>query len=294
MENTKPKYGEVAEQIYNLVDNDKDKINAFLAAKASPEDKERAEIQRWFDNYVKPEELSDLLGKDQTKYGLVKWLADDKNNGYLDAYLDKIDSSTNQEEGPLLGADTSYLKSSIEDEDEELYNSADSGNDVSFSSNNIDDEDEIEAAMSALDGDEDLEITFEIVGDDSDGVFDDGSDEETTKKTKTKGKKAHRKKVKLNHTINRIVKDIDDEELVDRQHHEKYYVAKRDQLGTPDNLDKLEDELDKNMISYYDFPHVSIKMYESNEVKMNRIFKKLGFKFRCKDIAKYTRNWHAK
>jgi hypothetical protein len=134
-------------------------------------------------------------------------------------------------------------------------------------------------------------VTFEIV----DGS-DDGSDEEieVKKPLKKKEKKSGRKKIHLDHSINKVVKKIDDEELVDRVHHEKYYVAKREQLGGPDNLDRLEEELDKQMISYYDFPHVSIKMYESNEVKMNRIFKKLGFKFRCKDIAKYTRNWHAK
>jgi len=287
------KYTEVAEQIYNLVDNDKDKVNAFLSAKAMPEEKEREEIQRWFDNYVKPDELEDLLKDGETKSGLVKWLSDDNNNTYLDAYLKKIDASTHQEENPLLGTKEEYLKKSIEDEDDELYNDP-SVKDVSFSSSNVDNQDEIDLAIAALDYSDDIDVTFEIVGDGSEDDEDGSEDASVQIKKEISTKKNHRKKVHLNHTINRIVESIDDEELVDRLHHEKYYVAKREQLGGPDNLDKLEDELDKQLISYYDFPHVSIKMYESNEVKMNRIFKKLGFKFRCKDIAKYTRNWHAK
>lgn len=291
MNEEKPKYGEVAEQIYNLVDNDKDKINAFLTAISTPEDQEKAEIQRWFDNYVKPEELNDLLGQGQSKTGLVKWLADDRNNGYIDAYLNCIDSSTKQEEGPILGRDTSVLMKGIEDEDDELYNGPTDSKDVSFSSSNVDDQDELDLAFAALDSDDPIDVTFEIV----DGS-DDGSDDEieVKKPLKKKEKKSGRKKIHLDHSINKVVKKIDDEELVDRVHHEKYYVAKREQLGGPDNLDRLEEELDKQMISYYDFPHVSIKMYEHNEVKMNRIFKKLGFDFRCKDIAKYTHNWHAK
>ena len=292
MSGEKPKYGETAEQLYNLVDNDKDKIDAFLAAKSAPENQEKAEVQRWIDNYVKSEELDDLLHPGETKTGFVKWLADDSNNGYLDAYLKCIDSSTQQEEGPSLGYDTSILQQDMEKEDDELYNDASVMSDVpSAQSDKIDDPDEIDLAFAALDNDDDIDVTFEIV---DDGSEDDGSDNIEITVKDTKKKKKGRTKIHLNHTINRIVKDIDNDEIIDRQHHEKYYVAKKDQLGGLDNLDRLEDELDKNMISYYDFPHCSIKMYESNEVKMNRIFKKLGFKFRCRDIAKYTKNWHAK
>ena len=293
MEEERQKYVEVAEQIYNLVDNDKDKVNAFLSAKSVPQENEKEELQRWFDNYVKPDELEDLLKDGETKRGFVSWLSDDSNNTYLDVCLKKIDASTPQEESPLLGTEKEYIKKSIEDEDDELYNDP-SVKDVSFSSSNVDDQDEIDMAIAALDYSDDIDVTFEIVGD---GSEDDDSSEDSSiniEKEITPKKKNHRKKVHLNHTINRIVEKIDDEEVTDRLHHEKYYVAKREQLGGPDNLDRLEDELDKQLISYYDFPHVSIKMYESNEVKMNRIFKKLGFKFRCKDIAKYTRNWHAK
>lgn len=289
----KQKYGEVAEQIYNLVDNDKDKINAFLTAISSTEDKEKGEIQRWFDNYVKPDELDDLLCKGQSRSGLVRWLSDERNNDYIDTYLNCIDASI-AADAPSYSRDVSSMMRDIEDEDEELYNNTDGtkAEDVSFSSSNVDDQDELDLAFAALDSDDPINVTFEIV----DGS-DDGSDEGEEIKVKeklVKEKKNGRKKIHLDHTINRVVKKIDDEEVTDRSHHEKYYVAKREQLGGPDNLDKLEDELDKQMISYYDFPHVSIKMYEHNEVKMNRIFKKLGFDFRCKDIAKYTHNWNAK
>jgi len=289
-------YSEIAEQIYNLVDNDQDKINAFLSAKASPEEEERKEIERWFDNYVKPDELNDLMKKGQNKRGLVKWLADDSNNDYLKQHLNVFDISTASQDTSAAVADASSIARDIEDEDDEIYNGYDTNDtDVSISSNKVDDPDEIGAALKAIEDDPDIDITFELVNLD-DSSEDDSSDEETAKTTKKqdKAKKISRKKVHLNHSINRLVKKIDDEEIEDRAHHEKYYVAKRDQLGGPDNLDKLEDELDKQMISYYDFPHVSIKMYESNEVKMNRIFKKLGFSFRCKDIAKYKKNWHAK
>lgn len=288
-------YGEVAEQIYNLVDNDQDKINAFLSAKSSPESEERGEIERWFDNYVKPDELNDLMKKGQSKRGLVKWLADDSNNEYLKQHLNVMDSSSAAQDTVIAGTDASIARD-IEDEDDEIYNGiAPNTSDVSVSSNKVNDPDEIDAALKALEDDPDIDVTFELVDLDDGGSEDDGSDDSQLAKTKKSTvKKTGKKKVHLNHSINRLVKKIDDEEVEDRKHHEKYYVAKRAQLGGPDNLDKLEDELDKQMISYYDFPHVSIKMYESNEVKMNRIFKKLGFSFRCKDIAKYTKNWHAK
>ena len=224
-------YSEIAEQIYNLVDNDQDKINAFLSAKASPEEEERKEIERWFDNYVKPDELNDLMKKGQNKRGLVKWLADDSNNEYLKQHLNVFDISTASQD--TFVADTSSIAREIEDEDDEIYNGYDTNDtDVSISSNKVDDPDEIGAALKALEDDPDIDITFELVNLD-DSSDDDSSDEESVKTTKKqdKAKKISRKKVHLNHSINRLVKKIDDEEIEDRAHHEKYYVAKRDQLG---------------------------------------------------------------
>jgi hypothetical protein len=87
------------------------------------------------------------------------------------------------------------------------------------------------------------------------------------------------------------VEKIDDDESIDRLSHKKYYVLKKKELGDNNKLDSLENKLDNQNISYYDFPTTAIKIYYQNEVILNRIFESVGLDVKCWQVAHYTDNW---
>lgn len=92
------------------------------------------------------------------------------------------------------------------------------------------------------------------------------------------------------HLLNKVIITINNDDVADYQVYEKYYILKNMELGSIDKLDDIENALDKKKISYYDFANGSCKIYDSNEVELNRIFESQDLDVRCKDIRKYTEN----
>lgn len=309
------RYNEIADQVFNLVDNDKDKVEAFYRAQDSSN--EEININKWFQDFVNPDEFQDLLNDkySQTKEGFMNWVSDpSKGNEY---FRDNIRKYNNiQDTEALPNNDNSITKNKIynqiDDEDSSILTQM---SDNDYISSNVDDEDEIDAVLQLMNSDEyndaletdssedDFDIVFDIVDNDNSENEDSSLNTQDTENIENietsednednEEKKSHRTKIKLDHHVNKIVEKIDDEESIDRGLHKKYYVLKKKELQTSDKLNELEDDFDKEAISYYDFPSLAIKIYHSNEVQLNRIFEKENMSVRCKDIAHYTDNWNS-
>ena len=301
-------YSEVAEQIFNLIDNDKDIRNDFFDAMAVQDQK--TAIESWFNDNVNDNELQDLFKNGQNKEGFLNWICGQPGNLFFMKTVPEINDQnikylpTKQNMSDEQDRD---ICQEIESEDSSIMNYREhirkSMSDGEYKSDEIDNDDEIQMAIDALDSseDDDVNIVFNIIDgsedDSSDEDFDDGSEDDGHKYDEEEDEDVqHKKRIYLDHHVNKVVEEIDKEEKIDRYVHKKYYVMKKKELISTENLNRLEDELDSKNISYYDFGKndtIAIKIYTQNEVQLNRIFEKLDFKARCVDIAHYTDNWYS-
>ena len=303
-------YSEVAEQIFNLIDNDKDIRNDFFDAMAVQDQK--TAIESWFNDNVNDNELQDLFKNGQNKEGFLNWICGQPGNLFFTKTVPEINDQnikylpTKQNMSDEQDRD---ICQEIESEDSSIMNYREhirkSMSDGEYKSDEIDNYDEIQMAIDALDSseDDDVNIVFNIIDgsedDSSDEDFDDGSEDDGHKYDEEEDEDEdvqHKKRIYLDHHVNKVVEEIDKEEKIDRYVHKKYYVMKKKELISTENLNRLEDELDSKNISYYDFGKndtIAIKIYTQNEVQLNRIFEKLDFKARCVDIAHYTDDWYS-
>ena len=301
-------YSEVAEQIFNLIDNNKDIRNDFFDAMAVQDQK--TAIESWFNDNVNDNELQDLFKNGQNKEGFLNWICGQPGNQFFTKTVPEINDQninylpTKQNMSDEQDRD---ICQEIESEDSSIMNYREhirkSMSDGEYKSDEIDNDDEIQMAIDALDSseDDDVNIVFNIIDgsedDSSDEDFDDGSEDDGPEYDEEEDEDVqHKKRIYLDHHVNKVVEEIDKEEKIDRYVHKKYYVMKKKELISTENLNRLEDELDSKNISYYDFGKndtIAIKIYTQNEVQLNRIFEKLDFKARCVDIAHYTDNWYS-
>ena len=301
-------YSEVAEQIFNLIDNDKDIRNDFFDAMAVQDQK--TAIESWFNDNVNDNELQDLFKNGQNKEGFLNWICGQPGNLFFMKTVPEINDQnikylpTKQNMSDEQDRD---ICQEIESEDSSIMNYREhirkSMSDGEYKSDEIDNDDEIQMAIDALDSseDNDVNIVFNIIDgsedDSSDEDFDDGSEDDGHEYDEEEDEDVqHKKRIYLDHHVNKVVEEIDKEEKIDRYVHKKYYVMKKKELISTENLNRLEDELDSKNISYYDFGKndtIAIKIYTQNEVQLNRIFEKLDFKARCVDIAHYTDDWYS-
>lgn len=301
-------YSEVAEQIFNLIDNDKDIRNDFFDAMAVQDQK--TAIKSWFNDNVNDNELQDLFKNGQNKEGFLDWICGQPGNLFFMKTVPEINDQnikylpTKQNMSDEQDRD---ICQEIESEDSSIMNYREhirkSMSDGEYKSDEIDNDDEIQMAIDALDSseDDDVNIVFNIIDgsedDSSDEDFDDGSEDDGHEYDEEEDEDVqHKKRIYLDHHVNKVVEEIDKEEKIDRYVHKKYYVMKKKELISTENLNRLEDELDSKNISYYDFGKndtIAIKIYTQNEVQLNRIFEKLDFKARCVDIAHYTDDWYS-
>ena len=301
-------YSEVAEQIFNLIDNDKDIRNDFFDAMAVQDQK--TAIESWFNDNVNDNELQDLFKNGQNKEGFLDWICGQPGNLFFTKTVPEINDQnikylpTKQNMSDEQDRD---ICQEIESEDSSIMNYREhirkSMSDGEYKSDEIDNDDEIQMAIDALDSseDDDVNIVFNIIDgsedDSSDEDFDDGSEDDGHEYDEEEDEDVqHKKRIYLDHNVNKVVEEIDKEEKIDRYVHKKYYVMKKKELISTENLNRLEDELDSKNISYYDFGKndtIAIKIYTQNEVQLNRIFEKLDFKARCVDIAHYTDDWYS-
>ena len=301
-------YSEVAEQIFNLIDNDKDILNDFFDAMAVQDQK--TAIESWFNDNVNDNELQDLFKNGQNKEGFLNWICGQPGNQFFTKTVPEINDQninylpTKQNMSDEQDRD---ICQEIESEDSSIMNYREdirkSMSDGEYKSDEIDNDDEIQMAIDALDSseDDDVNIVFNIIDgsedDSSDEDFDDGSEDDGPEYDEEEDEDVqHKKRIYLDHHVNKVVEEIDKEEKIDRYVHKKYYVMKKKELISTENLNRLEDELDSKNISYYDFGKndtIAIKIYTQNEVQLNRIFEKLDFKARCVDIAHYTDDWYS-
>ena len=301
-------YSEVAEQIFNLIDNDKDIRNDFFDAMAVQDQK--TAIESWFNDNVNDNELQDLFKNGQNKEEFLNWICGQPGNLFFMKTVPEINDQnikylpTKQNMSDEQDRD---ICQEIESEDSSIMNYREhirkSMSDGEYKSDEIDNDDEIQMAIDALDSseDDDVNIVFNIIDgsedDSSDEDFDDGSEDDGHEYDEEEDEDIqHKKRIYLDHHVNKVVEEIDKEEKIDRYVHKKYYVMKKKELISTENLNRLEDELDSKNISYYDFGKndtIAIKIYTQNEVQLNRIFEKLDFKARCVDIAHYTDNWYS-
>lgn len=247
--NSTDDYSEIADQLYNLVNNKKETENAF---KDILRREDRNELETWFNDNVKSSELSDLFTEDQSVDGFLSWIL-----LHPDYFLDKKELTMSS-----IDSSSNYLKNKI---DKEINNQAE----------NIKSEDS--KLMHDTDGETD--------GSDEDDM--DGSDEDDMEDTSSGN---HKIPYKKKHILNKVILKIDDDEASDRASHEKYYILKKNNIENFSNLNELENKLDGKNISYYDFKNCSCKIYDSNEVELNRIFESLDLDVRCIDIRHYTEN----
>ena len=301
-------YSEVAEQIFNLIDNDKDIRNDFFDAMAVQDQK--TAIESWFNDNVNDNELQDLFKNGQNKEGFLNWICGQPCNLFFMKTVPEINDQnikylpTKQNMSDEQDRD---ICQEIESEDSSIMNYREhirkSMADGEYKSDEIDNDDEIQMAIDALDSseDDDVNIVFNIIDgsedDSSDEDFEDGSEDDGHEYDEEEDEDVqHKKRIYLDHHVNKVVEEIDKEEKIDRYVHKKYYVMKKKELISTENLNRLEDELDSKNISYYDFGKndtIAIKIYTQNEVQLNRIFEKLDFKARCVDIAHYTDDWYS-
>ena len=305
-------YSEVAEQIFNLIDNDKDIQNDFFDAMAVQDQK--TAIESWFNDNVNDNELQDLFKNGQNKEGFLNWICGQPGNLFFTKTVPEINDQNIKylpTKPNMSDEQDRDICQEIESEDSSIMNYKEhirkSMSDGEYKSDEIDNDDEIQMAIDALDSseDDDVNIVFNIIDgsedDSSDEDFDDGSEDDGHKYDEEEDEDEdedvqHKKRIYLDHHVNKVVEEIDKEEKIDRYVHKKYYVMKKKELISTENLNRLEDELDSKNISYYDFGKndtIAIKIYTQNEVQLNRIFEKLDFKARCVDIAHYTDNWYS-
>lgn len=305
-------YSEVAEQIFNLIDNDKDIRNDFFDAMAVQDQK--TAIESWFNDNVNDNELQDLFKNGQNKEGFLNWICGQPGNLFFTKTVPEINDQNIKylpTKPNMSDEHDRDICQEIESEDSSIMNYREhirkSMSDGEYKSDEIDNDDEIQMAIDALDSseDDDVNIVFNIIDgsedDSSDEDFDDGSEDDGHKYDEEEDEDEdedvqHKKRIYLDHHVNKVVEEIDKEEKIDRYVHKKYYVMKKKELISTENLNRLEDELDSKNISYYDFGKndtIAIKIYTQNEVQLNRIFEKLDFKARCVDIAHYTDNWYS-
>lgn len=305
-------YSEVAEQIFNLTDNDKDIRNDFFDAMAVQDQK--TAIESWFNDNVNDNELQDLFKNGQNKEGFLNWICGQPGNLFFTKTVPEINDQNIKylpTKPNMSDEHDRDICQEIESEDSSIMNYREhirkSMSDGEYKSDEIDNDDEIQMAIDALDSseDDDVNIVFNIIDgsedDSSDEDFDDGSEDDGHKYDEEEDEDEdedvqHKKRIYLDHHVNKVVEEIDKEEKIDRYVHKKYYVMKKKELISTENLNRLEDELDSKNISYYDFGKndtIAIKIYTQNEVQLNRIFEKLDFKARCVDIAHYTDNWYS-
>ena len=301
-------YSEVAEQIFNLIDNDKDIRNDFFDAMAVQDQK--TAIESWFNDNVNDNELQDLFKNGQNKEGFLNWICGQPGNLFFTKTVPEINDQNIKylpTKSNMSDEQDRDICQEIESEDSSIMNYREhirkSMSDGEYKSDEIDNDDEIQMAIDALDSseDDDVNIVFNIIDgsedDSSDEDFDDGSEDDGHEYDEEEDEDIqHKKRIYLDHHVNKVVEEIDKEEKIDRYVHKKYYVMKKKELISTENLNRLEDELDSKNISYYDFGKndtIAIKIYTQNEVQLNRIFEKLDFKARCVDIAHYTDNWYS-
>ena len=301
-------YSEVAEQIFNLIDNDKDIRNDFFDAMAVQDQK--TAIESWFNDNVNDNELQDLFKNGQNKEGFLDWICGQPGNLFFMKTVPEINDQNIKYLPTKLNMSDEQdrdICQEIESEDSSIMNYREhirkSMSNGEYKSDEIDNDDEIQMAIDALDSseDDDVNIVFNIIDgsedDSSDEDFDDGSEDDGHKYDEEEDEDVqHKKRIYLDHHVNKVVEEIDKEEKIDRYVHKKYYVMKKKELISTENLNRLEDELDSKNISYYDFGKndtIAIKIYTQNEVQLNRIFEKLDFKARCVDIAHYTDDWYS-
>ena len=336
-------YTEVAEQLFNLIDNNKDIRTDFFDALAVQNPK--SALKSWFDDNVNDNELQDLFRNGQNKEGFLDWICSADGGRFFMETVPEINDQNikylptrqkmSDEQDRAIYQEIEAEDSSIMNQRERIRKSMEDGN---YKSDDVDNDDEIQMALDALESSEDDEpnVVFDIVdgsfddedsddesdiGSDEvnlvfdivDGSFDDedsddgydesddGSDEENEDDDSSEDDEyedgvQHKKRIYLDHHVNKVVEEIDKEEKIDRFVHKKYYVMKKKELLSTENLNRLEDELDSKNISYYDFGKnetIAIKIYTQNEVQLNRIFEKLDFDIRCIDIAHYTDDWYS-
>ena len=301
-------YSEVAEQIFNLIDNDKDIRNDFFDAMAVQDQK--TAIESWFNDNVNDNELQDLFKNGQNKEGFLDWICGQPGNLFFMKTVPEINDQNIKYLPTKLNMSDEQdrdICQEIESEDSSIMNYREhirkSMSDGEYKSDEIDNDDEIQMAIDALDSseDDDVNIVFNIIDgsedDSSDEDFEDGSEDDGHEYDEEEDEDIqHKKRIYLDHHVNKVVEEIDKEEKIDRYVHKKYYVMKKKELISTENLNRLEDELDSKNISYYDFGKndtIAIKIYTQNEVQLNRIFEKLDFKARCVDIAHYTDDWYS-
>lgn len=309
-------YIEVAEQLFNLIDNDKDIRNDFFDALAVQNQKPA--VSSWFDDNVNDNELQDLFKNGQNKEGFLDWICSDSGSRFFMETVPEINDQNinylptrqrmSDEQNRVINQEIETEDSSIMNQRERIRKSMEDGD---YKSDNVDNDDEIQMALDAMESSEDDEVNvvFNIVDgsfddEDSDDGYDeseDGSDlengyEDGSEDEEYEDGVQHKKRIYLDHHVNKVVEEIDKEEKIDRFAHKKYYVMKKKELLSTENLNRLEDELDSKNISYYDFGKnetIAIKIYTQNEVQLNRIFEKLDFDTRCVDIAHYTDDWYS-
>lgn len=237
-------YHEIADQVFNLVNNDSEKCAEL---KNDIQEGNIESVIQWFNTNVKADELQDLLDTEngQEPSGLIRWLIDNPDYFFKGKFKDikTLDQ--------LKGNSSDTSKG---DSNKEAINKVNHADDQILSIENESSEDDAESS-------EDENIPVD-------------------------GKQIIHKR----HLLNKVIITINNDDAADYQIYEKYYILKNTELGSIDKLDKIENALDKKKISYYDFTNGSCKIYDSNEVELNRIFESQDLDVRCKDIRKYTEN----
>ena len=87
-------YSEVAEQIFNLIDNDKDIRNDFFDAMAVQDQK--TAIESWFNDNVNDNELQDLFKNGQNKEGFLNWICGQPGNLFFTKNVPEINDQKYQ------------------------------------------------------------------------------------------------------------------------------------------------------------------------------------------------------
>ena len=111
------KYDELADQLFNLVDNNQSDIDSFYTAQHAPQGQEQQQISQWFDNNVNPDEFDGLLNKDaqQTKDGFINWLTTDGADYFNnDNYVMNNDNINTTETTADNNLDTDSIKEYFE------------------------------------------------------------------------------------------------------------------------------------------------------------------------------------
>ena len=223
-------YSEVAEQIFNLIDNDKDIRNDFFDAMAVQDQK--TAIESWFNDNVNDNELQDLFKNGQNKEGFLNWICGQPGNLFFMKTVPEINDQnikylpTKQNMSDEQDRD---ICQEIESEDSSIMNYREhirkSMSDGEYKSDEIDNDDEIQMAIDALDSseDDDVNIVFNIIDgsedDSSDEDFDDGSEDDGHKYDEEEDEDEdvqHKKRIYLDHHVNKVVEEIDKEEKIDR------------------------------------------------------------------------------